>query len=165
MTDDKLQIFKCSATRRDLSNLSSAICHPAEVSLFLPFLSALCDTGFEPVRPMKKIAVLLFCVCALFGAVNPAAAGNVSWGFPLPFPFLFYKFGCGNSKQTAENAYSKENGYSKDNGYSYATAAGYPARKTCACIPDWLKYHVEYDCNMRLGQTTSMPGVGGLQDP
>jgi hypothetical protein len=108
---------------------------------------------------MKKIAVLLVCLCALLGAVNPAAAGNVSWGFPLPFPFLFYKFGCGNSKQTTEN------GYSKDNGYSYSTVGGYLVRRSCPCFPDWLKYHVEYGCNMRLGQTTNMPGVGGIQDP
>jgi hypothetical protein len=43
--------------------------------------------------------------------------------------------------------------------------AGYPIRKSCPCIPSWLQYHVEYDCNMRLGQTTSMPGVGGPRDP
>ena len=131
--------------------------------MFLPFLSALCDTANEPVRPMKKIAVLLFCVCTLLGSVGPAAAGNVSWGFPLPFPFLFYKFHA-NCAQTDQNGYSKDNGYSKENGYSYATAAGYPARRTCPCIPDWLKYHVEYDCSTHLGQTTSVPGVGGIQD-
>jgi hypothetical protein len=109
---------------------------------------------------MKKILVLLFCVGAVLGSVRPAEAGNVSFGIPLPFPFLFYKPGCHNCNQT------NENGYSKEGGYSYATTvAGYPIRRSCPCIPSWLLYHVEYDCNMRLGQTTSMPGVGGLRDP
>ncbi|MBV8213292.1 MAG: hypothetical protein JOZ08_08715 [Verrucomicrobia bacterium] len=114
---------------------------------------------------MKKILVLLFFVCALIGSVSPAEAGNVSFGIPLPFPFLFYKPGCGNCNQTNGNAYSKENGYSKEGGYSYSTVGGYPIRRSCPCIPRWLQYHVEYDCNMRLGQTTAMPGVGGPQDP
>jgi hypothetical protein len=117
---------------------------------------------------MKKILVLLFCVCALLGSALPTEAGGVSWGIPLPFPFLFYKFGCHHCNQTNGNGYSKENAYSKEGGYSYsnvASVAGYPTRRSCPCIPSWLIYHVEYDCDMRLGQTTSMPGVGGPQDP
>ena len=117
---------------------------------------------------MKKILVLFFCVCALLGSELPAEAGGVSWGIPLPFPFLFYKPGCHNCNQTNGNGYSRENGYSKEGGYSYssvASVAGYPTRRSCPCIPSWLIYHVEYDCNMRLGQTTSMPGVGGPRDP
>jgi hypothetical protein len=42
--------------------------------------------------------------------------------------------------------------------------AGFPTRQCCPCIPLALQYHVEYDCNMRLGQTTSVPGVGGIRD-
>ena len=114
---------------------------------------------------MKKIAVLLFGLCALLGSVHPAEAGNVSWGFPLPFPFLFYKFGNANCNQA--NGYSKDNGYSKESAYYQnrpSTEAGFPTRQSCPCIPQWLIYHVEYDCNMRLGQTTSMPRVGGIRD-
>jgi hypothetical protein len=115
--------------------------------------------------PMKKILVLLFCVGAVLGSVRPAEAGNVSFGIPLPFPFLFYKPGCHNCAQTNDAGYSKDNGYAKESGYSYGTAGGIPARRSCPCIPWWLQYHVEYDCNMRLGQTTAMPGVGGSRDP
>jgi|SRR5580700_447626 hypothetical protein len=115
---------------------------------------------------MKKIAVLLFGLCALLGSVHPAEAGNPSWGFPLPFPFLFYKFGHVNCGQT--NGYSKDNGYSKEDAYYHqngpSTVSGFPTRQSCPCIPQFLLYHVEYDCNMRLGQTTSMPRVGGIRD-
>ena len=115
---------------------------------------------------MKTIVVLLFGLCAWVGSVHPAEAGDLSWGFPLPFPFLFVKFGHPNCNQTNETGYSKENGYSKAGGYSSAaTVAGYPTRRNCPCIPWWLQYHVEYECNNRLGQTTSMPGVGGPSDP
>ena len=117
---------------------------------------------------MKKILVLLFCVCALLVSALPTEAGGVSWGIPLPFPFLFYKPGCHTCNQTNGNGYSKESGYSKEGGYSYsnvASVAGYPTRRSCPCIPPWLLYHVEYDCDMRLGQTTAMPGVGGPRDP
>ena len=139
---------------------------PFAGELFSSFFGHLVPNYGSRLRPMKKILVLLFCVCALLGSVRPAEAGNVSWGFPLPFPFLFYKFGCGNCSQTNGNAYSKENGYSKEGGYSSpTTVAGYPTRRSCPCIPSWLQYHVEYDCDMRLGQTTSMPGVGGPRDP
>jgi hypothetical protein len=115
---------------------------------------------------MKKIVVLLFGVCAFLGFARPAEAGNVSFGIPLPFPFLFWKPGCGNCGQTNGNGYAKDNGYAKEGGYTSATTvAGYPTRRSCPCIPWWLQYHVEYDCDMRLGQTTSMPGVGGPRDP
>ena len=154
-------------TLDDDTNLSFVICHLSLSfpMLLLPFFCRMCESRHQRRRPMKKIVVLLVCVCALLGSVHPAEAGGLSWGIPLPFPFLFWKPSCGNSNQNTQNGYTKENGYSKDNGYSYTTASGYPARRNCPCIPSWLQYHVEYDCNMHLDQTTSMPGVGGLRDP
>jgi hypothetical protein len=119
---------------------------------------------------MKKILVPLFCACALLGSALPAEAGGVSWGFPLPFPFLFYKFGCGNCNQTNGNGYSKEYAYSKENGgcrpciergYSH----GYITERNCCKPPWWLQYRLEYDCETSGGQTTAMPGVGGPRDP
>ena len=129
---------------------------PLAGNLFSSFFGRLVPHYDSRLRPMKKILVLLFCVCALLGSVRPAEAGNVSWGIPLPFPFLFYKFGCCGQ--------TNGNGYSKEGAYSNTTVAGFPTRRSCPCIPCWLQYHVEYDCEMRLGQTTSMPGVGGPRD-
>jgi hypothetical protein len=42
---------------------------------------------------MKKLLILLFSICALGLAQHPARAQCVSWGIPLPFPFLFLNFG------------------------------------------------------------------------
>ena len=43
---------------------------------------------------MKRLLILLFSVCALvFAAQLPARAQGVSYGIPLPFPFVFYNFG------------------------------------------------------------------------
>ena len=39
---------------------------------------------------MKKLLILLFSICALVLVQLPARAGEVSFGIPLPFPFLFY---------------------------------------------------------------------------
>jgi hypothetical protein len=41
---------------------------------------------------MKKLQILLLSVCALVLFQFPARAQGVSWGIPLPFPFLFYNF-------------------------------------------------------------------------
>jgi hypothetical protein len=117
----------------------------------LPFWPGCASLGIKGCRPMKKIPVLLFSVCALIGSMCPAEAGNLSFGIPLPFPFLFYKFGSGKCGQTAENGYSKEGGYTS-------------TTHKCCGVPWWLQYRVEEDCNMHLGQTTSMPGVGGIRD-
>src|SRR5258708_21835188 len=109
---------------------------------------------------MKKIAVLLFGLCALFGSVHPAEAGNVSWGFPLPFPFLFYKFVNANCNQA--NGNSKDNGYSKDNAYYQnrpSTLTGFPTRQYCPCIPLALQHHGAYHCKSRLLQPTSLPAA------
>src|SRR5260370_24454565 len=42
---------------------------------------------------MKKLLILLLSICALVFAQFPARAQGVSFGIPLPFPFLFYNFG------------------------------------------------------------------------
>jgi hypothetical protein len=48
---------------------------------------------------MKKLIILLLPI--LFLAIQrPANAQGVSFGFPLPFPFLFYNFGPDYSTQT-----------------------------------------------------------------
>ena len=137
--------------------------------MLLPFLAGLCEYMRDDLRPMKNALILFVSVCAFLSFARPVEAGNVSFGIPLPFPFLFWKPGCGNCAQNNGNGYSKDYGYSKESGYGYqampATVAGIPTRRSCPCIPSWLQYHVEYDCNMRLGQTTSMPRVGGPQDP
>ena len=42
---------------------------------------------------MNKLLILLLAICALALSQLPARAQGVSWGIPLPFPFLFYNFG------------------------------------------------------------------------
>jgi hypothetical protein len=42
---------------------------------------------------MNKLLILLLAICALVLSQLPARAQGVSWGIPLPFPFLFYNFG------------------------------------------------------------------------
>jgi hypothetical protein len=39
---------------------------------------------------MKKLLILVPCICALVLAQLPARAHDVSFGIRLPFPFLFY---------------------------------------------------------------------------
>ena len=41
---------------------------------------------------MKKLLIVLLPIL-LFSAPLPSRAQNVSFGIPLPFPFLFYNFG------------------------------------------------------------------------
>jgi hypothetical protein len=41
---------------------------------------------------MNKLLILSLAICALVLSQLPARA-QVSWGIPLPFPFLFYNFG------------------------------------------------------------------------
>src|SRR5258708_34155739 len=41
---------------------------------------------------MNKLLILLLAICALVLSQLPAQAQGVSWGIPLPFPFLFYNF-------------------------------------------------------------------------
>jgi hypothetical protein len=53
---------------------------------------------------MKKLIILLLPI--LFLAIQrPANAQGVSFGFPLPFPFLFYNFGPDYSTQTYYSGY------------------------------------------------------------
>ena len=42
---------------------------------------------------MNKRLILLLSICALVFTQVPARAQGVSFGIPLPFPFLFYNFG------------------------------------------------------------------------
>ena len=65
------------------------------VALSFPFQLVYGRFGLVPsgVRQMKKLLILLFSVCALVLAQVPARAQGVSFGIPLPFPFLFYNFG------------------------------------------------------------------------
>ena len=43
---------------------------------------------------MKWLLTLLLSICALvLAAQPPARAQGVSYGIPLPFPFVFYNFG------------------------------------------------------------------------
>jgi hypothetical protein len=47
---------------------------------------------------MKKLLLLLLAFFALFLSTQyPSRADGVSFGFPLPFPFLFYNFGSSQS--------------------------------------------------------------------
>jgi hypothetical protein len=54
---------------------------------------------------MNKLLILLLSVCALVLTQRPAQAQGVSWGIPLPFPFLFYNFGPGYYSQPYYNGY------------------------------------------------------------
>jgi hypothetical protein len=46
------------------------------------------------INPVKTLLVLL-AACALLLASQRPAQAQVSWGIPLPFPFLFYNFNQG----------------------------------------------------------------------
>jgi hypothetical protein len=50
------------------------------------------------INPVKTLQVLL-AACALLLASQRPAQAQVSWGIPLPFPFLFYNFNQGYSNQ------------------------------------------------------------------
>jgi hypothetical protein len=54
---------------------------------------------------MKKLLILFLSICALVITQIPAEAGHLSFGIPLPFPFLFYNF-C--RQPGYEKAYSKD---------------------------------------------------------
>ena len=53
---------------------------------------------------MKKLLILLLPVLFL-STQFPAHADGVSFGIPLPFPFMFYNFGSDYSTQTYYNGY------------------------------------------------------------
>ena len=50
------------------------------------------------MNPVKTLLVLL-AACALLLASQRPAQAQVSWGIPLPFPFLFYNFNQGSYSQ------------------------------------------------------------------
>jgi hypothetical protein len=70
---------------------------------------------------MKKLLILLFSVCALVLTQLPAQAQCVSWGIPLPFPFLFYNFGPSYYSQPYYSGYYYRPYYSR----SYYYPRGY----------------------------------------
>ena len=76
---------------------------------------------------MKTVLIFFLSICALLMTQLAAGAGGLSFGIPLPFPFLFYKFGA---KQCPQPGYEK--GYSKD-GYYYQPGCGGP----CCGGEDW----------------------------
>jgi hypothetical protein len=48
----------------------------------------------KEVPQMKKLLILFVAICGLMLATQPLGrAQGVSFGIPLPFPFLFYNFG------------------------------------------------------------------------
>jgi hypothetical protein len=55
---------------------------------------------------MKKLLILLLAILFL-GAQLPAHAQGVSFGIPLPFPFMFYNFGPGYSTQSYYTGYNR----------------------------------------------------------
>jgi hypothetical protein len=50
------------------------------------------------INPVKTFLVML-AACALLFASQRSAQAQVSWGIPLPFPFLFYNFNQGYYSQ------------------------------------------------------------------
>ena len=54
---------------------------------------------------MNKLLILLLATCALVLSQLPARAQGVSWGIPLPFPFLFYNFGPSYNAQPYYGGY------------------------------------------------------------
>jgi hypothetical protein len=46
-----------------------------------------------------KTLLVLIAACGLLLASQRPAQAQVSWGIPLPFPFLFYNFNQGNYSQ------------------------------------------------------------------
>jgi hypothetical protein len=54
---------------------------------------------------MKKLLIVLLIICGLvFAAQPPARAQGVSFGIPLPFPFMFYNYGRANYTQLPTRA-------------------------------------------------------------
>src|SRR5258708_27177905 len=94
-------LFRSAKTRIKFFNLLSFFCDLCTV-FFCGYLDFPAKTDerecfrFCPAcaklpgtcAPVKKVALLLFCLCAFFSSVPPAEAGDGSWGFPLPLPFL-----------------------------------------------------------------------------
>jgi hypothetical protein len=66
---------------------------------------------------MKKLLILLFSICALGLAQLPTQAQGVSFGIPLPFPFLFYNFGPTYYAQPYYGGYYYRPYYARPYGY------------------------------------------------
>lgn len=78
---------------------------------------------------MKRLLILFLSICALLITQVSAGAGGLSFGIPLPFPFLFYNFG---HKYCPQPGYEK--GYSKDYNY-YQPGCNGPS----CCHGDWYE--------------------------
>ena len=76
------------------------------------------------MNPVKTLLVLLAAGSLLLASQRPAEA-QVSWGIPLPFPFLFYNFNQGYYSQ--QPYYGRRANYSQ----GYYCRPGYctPARQ------------------------------------
>jgi len=61
----------------------------------------------EVYAKMKKLLILLLSICALVLTQLPARSQCVSFGIPLPFPFLFYNFGPTYSQSYYGGYYSR----------------------------------------------------------
>jgi hypothetical protein len=74
---------------------------------------------------MKKLLILFLSICALVITQIPAEAGHLSFGIPLPFPFLFYNF-C------PQPGYEK--GYSKDYYYYRPAYRDWSDPRACRAV-------------------------------
>ena len=61
---------------------------------------------------MKKLLIALLPIL-FFGTQLPSQAQNVSFGIPLPFPFLFYNFGPAYSAQPYYGGYYRRTYYGR----------------------------------------------------
>lgn len=98
--------------------------------------------GAAPRRiPMKRL-LILFLPIFFLSTQQPARAQGVSFGIPLPFPFLFYNFGQGYYAQPAQPAYYRAY-YRQPScapAYRRAYSYGYYPRYYRPMYPGWYGY-------------------------
>ena len=78
---------------------------------------------------MKKLLILFLSICALQITQVSAGAGCLSFGIPLPFPFLFYNFGSEYSRPGYEQGYSKDYNYYRPSPTGYGDWSDRRARR------------------------------------
>jgi hypothetical protein len=76
------------------------------------------------VFSMKKLLIVLLPIL-LFSAQLPSQAQNVSFGIPLPFPFLFYNFGSASYSQPYYGGYYRRPYYGRPAYYYRPAYYGY----------------------------------------